>query len=171
MRKVKKPEGLISYNTMTGKNTSFKSFKVITYLAAICLCISLLTYLIINRAPVDVVLLRAGGLPYTFVNNTSLSPQVLNHFKLHLHNQTAVDALYEIQLVSEDSSKIVLVSAQNPMPLEKNAELTWHFFVQSSTDVFDSKGQKKAILSITNKSDEKSSAILKDIILVGPYGQ
>lgn len=168
MRKVQKPTGLISYNTMTGKKASLKNFKSISYLVAILLCLGGLSLALITRAPVDVAILRAGGLPYTILDSNSDSSTVINHFKLHLHNQTSMDALYEIALTEQDNESLQLITAQNPIALPKNSEITWHFFVKASPEVFKLTGKKKIQISLRNKSNVQEPTNTKEVILVGP---
>ncbi|HWU45079.1 MAG TPA: cytochrome c oxidase accessory protein CcoG, partial [Bdellovibrio sp.] len=71
MEKVKKPRGLIRYDTLDGSKISLTKPRTLIYLTAICILVGGLSYALFTRAPVDITVLRGQGLPYSYVKDNS----------------------------------------------------------------------------------------------------
>lgn len=168
MDKVNKPRGLIAYNTLDGSKLTLKKPRAILYMLAIFGLFFGLTYALSTRSSVHAALLRAPGLPYSFVKDEANVDKVLNHFKLHIQNQGGLTAEYKISLTAEAEKKnIQLIVAQNPIRLEPGGAQEWHFFLR-----FDEKelsaGTLKTQLSLIDLQNSEAKAELKEITLIGP---
>lgn len=167
MEKVKKPKGLIGYKTLDGSPFRIFKFKTIAYAVLIALAVFGLVYNLSTRQPVNVTLLRAIDTPFTVIqeNDGTIS---LNHFRLHLTNQTSLDANYKITL-NEEAQKlgITLTVAQNPVLLKADASETWHFFIKAPVSQFPKNGQIKVKVTI-QKFDSEDVKFEKELTLLGP---
>ena len=171
MTKVKKPLGLIRYSsefeieTKTHIPVKEKLLRprVIAYFLVIVLMGSLLLYLVQDRDPLMVSVLKAKDAPYTIIKENS-SELVLNHFKLHMHNQSSD----KIEVVI--SSEVELVIPQNNLIINPNTSQEIHFFTKfPATLIKEFKGSLKKNLNIDIKAGDKKIKMQKELTLVGPY--
>lgn len=169
MEKVKKPKGLISYKTLD--NSPFKLFKPrsIAYFMAIVLCFAGLIYNLGTRQSTHAALLRASGLPFSMVQSPTGEQQVLNHFKVHITNQSTDSQTYKIELTPESQALgLELTVGQNPILLNPKQYFEWHFFVKADPTKFKGSGQIKAAVSIYNSDNKELYSEFKEFVLLGP---
>lgn len=169
MEKVKKPKGLIGYKTLD--NSKFKLLKPrsLAYLFAITLCAAGLIYNLSTRQSSHAALLRATGLPFSTVQNEAGQSQILNHFKLHVTNQSSDSQLYQIQLTPEAvAAGLELTVGQNPMLLTPKQYFEWHFFVKAAPEKFKGVGQIKGAILIYNPENRALYSDIKEFTLLGP---
>lgn len=166
MTKIKKPTGLIAYKTLDGSPLKFFKIKTLAYASLILICVGVLAFNLGTRDPLNIAVLRAIDSPYSFSVNEKGETLVLNHFRLHLTNQTKKDALYTIALSTESQlNGFKLTVSQNPIQLKSEGSETWHVFLSLDKKNLPANGQltSKIILSSsTNQTFER------DLILVGP---
>lgn len=168
MSKVNKPQGLIAYNTLDGSKLTLKKPRAILYMLAIFGLFFGLAYALSTRSSIHATLLRAPGLPYSFVKDEQNINKILNHFKLHIQNQGGQPSEYTIFLSPESLSKnIQLIVAQNPIRLEAGAAQEWHFFLRFDENIL-SAGSLKIQLGIYDLKDPKIETEFKEITLIGP---
>lgn len=168
MEKVKKPKGLIRYDTLDGSPISLLRPRSVFYIVAITCLVLGLGYAVGTREPAHFTILRGAGLPYSYVKNADNEEVILNQFKVHIQNQGKTKALYELSLPPEVlKSGVELSVAENPLALGAKESREWYFFVRVKPTLFDKKGQIKTKLSIQdlNNKDFKSQ---RELILVGP---
>ncbi|WP_415063563.1 cytochrome c oxidase accessory protein CcoG [Bdellovibrio sp.] len=169
MTKVKKPTGLIRYDTLDGSKISLFKPRSILYMIAILALIGGLTYAIVTREPADFTILRGRGLPYSFVKGANNEELVLNQFRVHIQNQGQAPALYFLTLPPEFiETGVELTVAENPVSLKPGEFREWYFFIRVKPSLFDPKGQIKAKLQIRDLLSEKGYTSQRDLILVGP---
>ncbi len=171
MEKVKKPLGLIRYSSefeieskthIPVKNKILRP-RVLAYLFVILLMSTLLIYFVQSRDPLMVSVLKAKDAPYSLIQENG-EDRVLNHFKLHMHNQSS-DIIF-----AQISSDVELVLPQNNLILNPNTSREIHFFAKISTALIkESKGSIKKNLRIDIRINNKNTQILKELTLVGPY--
>jgi cytochrome c oxidase accessory protein FixG len=164
MTKIKKPIGLIRYDTQAGllkKPRKIWRPRVIIYFAVILIAIFSLGTILSMLKAVDVEILRAKEAPYTINDGI-----VANHFKIELSNRT--DILHQITFESE--SGFELVTAFIPVLLQPNDVTRIDVFIRFPKSALRS-GQKKIILKIHDHVANTSEieTLKKDVTLVGPF--
>ncbi|WP_374000245.1 cytochrome c oxidase accessory protein CcoG [Bdellovibrio bacteriovorus] len=172
MEKVKKPKGLIRYDTLDGSKISLKKPRSILYILAITGLIGGLAYAISTREPVHIAVLRGAGLPYSYVKNVGGHEALLNQFRLHIQNQGALRARYILTLPQEILDKgITLQVAENPINLAPGESREWYFFVRIPPDVMPGNGQIKTEVLVQDELALEEFKTKRELILVGPKAQ
>lgn len=173
MTKLKKPKGLIRYDSYNGlRNLPVKKLRIRTgvYLAIITTAISLLTYFLANLKPVDIALLRAKDSPYTVTKLADGSEAVINHYYLELSNQSSANHNIEVALSQsavQDGAEVII--AQKPLPLEMGRIKRADFFVKIPKARFIGGTYKTSIEVIdTDLESGEARKVQKDLSLVGP---
>ncbi len=165
MRKVNKPEGLIRYADQNGQRLRFLKPRTLVYLALITIFISALIWNIAQRESLNVTLLRAKESPYTFTKNQSGEDVVLNHFRLHLKNQTAKTVSYKVSLRAPEWLQMTL--ATNPVVLPAQASQEVHIFLQFPKEKSATISAEVAQILLTNEENREETYRLP-VPLVGP---
>ncbi len=168
MEKVKKPKGLIRYDTLDGSPISLTKPRSIIYIVAIVSLILGLGYAVATREPAHFTILRGAGLPYSYVKNSRSEEVILNQFRVHIQNQSKETASYELSLPEELLKQDVEFSvAENPLTLASGESREWYFFVRITPSLFDPSGKIKTQLQIRDLNNEKFQS-QRELILVGP---
>ncbi|NIP30483.1 MAG: cytochrome c oxidase accessory protein CcoG, partial [Candidatus Dadabacteria bacterium] len=92
MEKVNKPKGLIRYDTnkgINGQKSKLLRNRTIIYLLLLAVIIAGFTFLISKKEDYLITILRAKDQPYSSIINEEGTKEIINHFKIHLKNQTA----------------------------------------------------------------------------------
>ncbi len=174
MAKLKKPTGLIRYDSLAGLQGKTKTrfrLRPVVYLSVVAISALALILSLAWMKPVDVAVLRAKESPYTLQTTEAGEVFVLNHFKIELSNQSG--ALHQIifELHPEESSLgVSLVTALKPFPL-KDGDLTRaDVFARFPKNVL-SNGQRKVRLKVQDQNTQTGQIILieKEMTLVGPF--
>ncbi|MDG0816013.1 cytochrome c oxidase accessory protein CcoG [Bdellovibrio svalbardensis] len=168
MEKVKKPKGLIRYDTLDFSKISLFRPRSMIYMAALIVLAAGLTYAISSREPVHIAILRGQGLPYSYVKNEQGEEVILNQFKIHIQNQGTADALYRLELPPDLLAKgVQLTVGENPLTLRQDESHEWYFFIRVSPLLMQqNSGQLKTRIILEDlKSSFKTE---KELILVGP---
>lgn len=164
MTKIKKPKGLIRYDSLAGlqkRPRKWVKTRSVAYAAIVVSSVCALVFLLARLAPVDVQILRAKESPYTVEQNI-----VINHFRVELSNRT--DGPHEIDFRAP--SGIELVTAMRPVQLEKEQVTRVDVFIKLPKNQL-SNGQKKFDLEVIDhdpKNNETRSTV-KDVTVVGPF--
>ncbi len=171
MAKVDKPLGLIRYSSefeienkisVAPKNRIFRP-RVIAYFAVIVAMSGLLFYLVGIRDPIKISVLKAKDALYSVIKEGQ-SDFVLNHFKLHIHNQSSKEMTVNV------SSDLTLVLPQNDILLRPNKSQEIHFFVKFPLGQSkELRGSFKRNLNIAVKQGDKELSFEKELTLVGPF--
>jgi cytochrome c oxidase accessory protein FixG len=169
MHKVQKPAGLISYKTLDNSKVELFKFKNITYALLICLAGIGLTYSLKTRESLNISVLRALDTPYTFTTDSNGRSVVLNHFRIHMNNQSSKTSELRVQL-SDDSVKtgFILTVAQNPILLKSHSATTWHLFVSAPREVLEAQGSARAEFVINNQDGER---FVRELTILGPKNE
>lgn len=168
MTKVKKPTGLIRYDNLRGTGkVDFKRPRVIVYVLLILLSVSALVFNFADRSRFMVTMLRASEVPYQLLPQSDGTQKVINHFKVHIHNQTFVNQSYQIEEPTEwKSQDIQLTLPTKTWVVPAGDEKIIHFFVIFPSSVLNEKGQKPSEISVID--DSTKEVIKKNFTLVGP---
>jgi cytochrome c oxidase accessory protein FixG len=170
MTKVKKPKGLIRYDTLDHAKISLTKPRSLIYMALIIVSLAGLTYNIATREKAQVFILRAKEAPYTIMKNDQNEEVVLNHFRLQIQNQSFVPALYLLRApTSWGEQGIELTVGQNPLEVAPGKMTEWHFFVRFKPALLEITGQLKTKILIDDQnvvdSPFKSE---REFTLIGP---
>ena len=142
MVKVKKPKGLIRYDTFDGQKINYFKPRTILYGFVVLLCIVGLFWVLHEKMHSEAFLFRAVGAPFSEVKKDN-GTDVLNHFKIHIANQDSKTHSYSLKSL-DDRFEIVMAT---PMIQVKSKEFTdWHIFVKQSLDQYQSKQKLKLLL-------------------------
>lgn len=165
MVKVNKPTGLIRYNTLDGSPFKFVKFRSLAYLAAIILLSGGLIYALTTREPVHIAILRGQGLPYSMVEDQG-QKLVLNQFRVHIQNQGADSASFEMTLDPKiEIAGAQLMVAEPRITLKSGETREWYFFVRLPESSFAETNQIKTQLIL---KDSRQVELSRELILLGP---
>lgn len=165
MRKVKKPEGLIRYASQDGQKAKFLKPRSLVYLLFISVFTLALIWNVADRSNLNVSLLRAKESPYSFTKNQNGDDVVLNHFRLHLKNQTSRTLHYKVELKAVDWIQMTL--ARNPITLAEKENQEIHIFLQFPKEKSPLVKTEKVFLQLTNEEQASDQQTLA-VPLVGP---
>lgn len=176
MEKVNKPKGLIRYSSIAlseGKPKRPIDFRRIFYLTLIMLAFSGLVFKLATRSPLRAEVLRLVGAPYRLLDGVEQG-MVINQFKMHLQNQTAIPMKVRFELVNDNPAIPVSVIEQTKDLTIQSGELANHFlFVKFHRDLVKGMGQKEVPIKVYFESELPSGShldgkVVKTLKLLGP---
>lgn len=106
MDKIKRPRGLIRYDSLAGLAGQPRRFvRPRTILLTVLLCVGVVVFgfAVTKRTDFEANLLRLPGAPYTVENDT-----VRNAFQIHLVNKRAEDAVFTITPEAHEGAQVVV---------------------------------------------------------------
>ncbi len=177
MEKIGKPKGLIRYatgNSLKGIKSSMFRPRVAIYSVMLVVVVALLVINISRREDIVVTVLRGTDTPYQIVkgeekeNNGEEEEQIINHFKVHLKNQTFDDVRLKIAIPETWKEKHVeIISQTDTINLDAGKDLTVHFFVKFPGTITAITGEQSVkIIFLDSKTNQIK--LEKDLNLVGP---
>lgn len=131
MDRVKRPRGLIRYDSITGIETGRRKIftsRVLGYTAVLLALLILDIVLIANRGIVETIILRSPGQMYQEKDETHLT----NLYTYIIINKSTADMPIELRL-AEPVGKVQIVG-QAPGTLAKGTKAQGAFFVELATD-------------------------------------
>jgi len=171
MEKVKKPKGLIRYDSVSGVKGQYFSGRSLLYLVIILVSVSALAYRVITRKELDISVIRSKDIPYTQTKDTNGEEKILNHFKLHIKNQNFSTLDVHLSLPESEVKKgIQLIVPQMEFKLEGGKDITLHAFIQSPKALTSTLGQESSIIVIQSldEKNNQSETTEKKLMLLGP---
>lgn len=169
MEKVKKPKGLIRYDTLDGSKFSLMKPRSILYMIGLTVLVSGLVYSIATRQTAHFTVLRGHGLPYSFVKNEANEDILLNQFRVHIQNQGREAARYEMTFPEELKAQGLQAQvAENPVTLNPGDSREWYFFVRFPPAMLKENGQLKTTVHIKDLNNPKDFDSERELILIGP---
>lgn len=168
MTKVKKPTGLIRYDSLsTRRQAWWKRPRAVGYAAVLAFMIVGLTIAVARRQDFSAQLLRGLDTPYSMVTGAAGENLVLNHLRLHLHSQTGVAQKVRIELPAELKAKGLELKIANAEPeLAPQAHLEVHAFVTAPSALFQGHGRTEIELDLVSETGAHSR--VKGTLL-GPF--
>lgn len=167
MTKVKKPTGLIRYDTLDGSKLTLKKPRSMIYIAAILTLVGGLAWALTQREPVHIAILRGLGSPYSKVTGAQGENLILNQFRLHIQNQSSQSARYQLSLVPDpEKPALQMQVAENPLSLTPQQFREWFFFFRLPPDYF--KGNNKIPVRILIQDLNSDFQTERELILIGP---
>ena len=134
MEKVKKPKGLIRYNSEAGENKR-KMFgaRSLVYAISIVAAIVGLTFFLNKRTPYAISMLRQKGIPFRHAQGEVLGYS--NFFKLYAKNQVSKEMKVTVALSEQyRSDNIKVIIPQNPLVIKPEGVHRLPVFVKFSKD-------------------------------------
>jgi cytochrome c oxidase accessory protein FixG len=165
MEKVNRPKGLIRYSSLTEmidkSKKSFWSFRTILYVVLILAAFFTLTFKIVTRADLHMVLLRAKGAPYRLLTGVE-EGYIMNQFNAHVRNQSHYEMRIHFQIVDNDNANPIQLIEQEKELVLKPGEIKSHLmFVKFPARLANGVGQKLFKLEATYDNNQKIDADLK----------
>lgn len=173
MTKIKKPKGLIRYQSKFFEPATKNKFSVraFSYLSLCLLSMMALGFSVSTMKPVSVEIFRAKEEPYKTQTLDDGSVMVLNHFKVEVSNQSSVDYALTFKVINsaQNISEIQLITAHQPVVLPEGKVTQIDVFMRFPKSVL-SDGQKAITLLVTEENQETNEVlqIEKEVILAGP---
>lgn len=167
MQKLNKPKGLIRYTSeaeLNGKPRKIFTPRVFAYVFFVLSLVLGLTSILLSRSLLDVKIVRAIEAPYQLVGEDF----VMNHFRIHVTNQSNSDL--QIKEFSVDARDSTIISPQLQQTLLTGEEKWIHVFVRFPRDLITN-GRAKVVWSLGYQSKEPESQMSfkkGDLPLVGP---
>ncbi|MBL7670810.1 MAG: cytochrome c oxidase accessory protein CcoG [Bdellovibrionaceae bacterium] len=164
MEKMNRPKGLIRYGTQSGKAVTLLRPRSLIYLALCIVFFVILGIQLKGRKEVDIGLLRALEAPYQIAQDEQGRKVLLNHFKLHLKNQTHHSIKAALSIDSKKwGNQFILTTPENPVDLPGGEDKVVHVFVKYLEPWNLVQGQKTISFHMND--------IEKDLVLVGPIAE
>ncbi len=171
MEKIEKPKGLIRYatgNSLKGLTTRWFRPRVAIYSVLLIAVTAALVLSVSRREDIVVTVLRGKDTPFQVIKTEGQREEVINHFKMHMKNQTFDNISLRMVLPKEWEEKdIEIISQTKTIDLEAGKDATVHFFVKFPKDVTGSEGARTIRLDFIDPGDNKIKAE-EDVKLVGP---
>lgn len=166
MTKVKKPLGLISYApSVPREKMRLWRPRVLLYSALLLVFALGLIYNLVFRDPFMVAILRATDTPYQVLPQG----QVINHFKINLHNQSHREQSFTIALTGATAARVRLVPEPAPQKLAAGESREAHVFVQFASLDLNAAGTLPLYFRIHEQKSEKD--VLVPLLAVGPVAK
>ena len=161
MKKVNQAPNLIQYQSLNGKGVKLTNPRALTYAGVALLCLAGLLVQYFNHSPFDITLLRAKDTPYQNLPDGT----VLNHFKVHLFNQSGRKQEFTVAADSDALNKGIKVTQVKPVNLLAPGEnIEIHIFLTFPQSLLTA-GQARLKLQF----DEKLlGPTTKEVTVVGP---
>lgn len=176
MAKVNKPKGLIRYAPLDGSTFNLFKPRLLIYILLLIGIGAGFTYKLSKRSDTAFTLMKGGSeSPYSIIKSDSNQDIILNHFRVHIHNQGNLKSKYLLSIQKDLLEKgVELTIAQNPLDLEPNTSFSWHFFIRIKKETWDqfSSGLPKTIrtqLTIRELNNPEAFEETKELIIVGPH--
>ena len=170
MEKVKKPKGLIRYaseKSIVGKKTNHLRPRTALYAVILVFLGIGFGLTLLKKEAVDFSIIRAIEEPYKVVETNGGSQQVVNHFKVHIQNQSEHEITTEYYLKDEDKA-YTLVAPMNPAKTGSRKKNWVHFFVKVEVEKFHATTDRELQIEFKTKGQSVDLTTLKSITLLGP---
>jgi len=166
MEKVKKPKGLVRYSALMGKERRIFRPGTVVHLLFLVLMLTGFWWNVLSRKDFSALIYSSRDIPFSIIE-TPQGSRVMNHFKLHLHNQTFEGSTFEVKVPDDLRSQgMEMKLPQAQFELRGGGEQIVHFFVLYPKDVLAGQSKRKVSLEIiSTKTGEK---IHTPMTLVGP---
>jgi len=170
MEKIDKPKGLIRYatgNSLKGIKSRFLTPRVGIYSVLLIAVISALVFFVSQRQDIVITVLRGKDNPYQVVQNEG-QEQVINHFKLHIKNQTFDELNLKMALPDVWKKKnIEVVSQKETIELQGGMNSTLHIFIKFPPSVTGASGSENIKLDFVDTNNNEIR-VEENVKLVGP---
>jgi cytochrome c oxidase accessory protein FixG len=166
MEKVGRPPGLIRYDTLDGTPMKIWKAKTIVYAMLIVLAVGILALRVRGREDAEIFIVRAPEAPFVQTPDNQGLMQVINHFRIHLTNQTDRTLSYTLAISDPELRKnLNLVISPSPIRISPRGSETVHFFVGRARDSLPPSGMFPFKIQI---QEEGGASNEQSLTFVGP---
>jgi cytochrome c oxidase accessory protein FixG len=169
MEKVNKPKGLIRYSSeaaLAGEKVSHFRPRTLLYGIFLAILMAVFAFVLSQRNPIKLTILRAIEEPYKIINNSeSASPQLLNHFKVHIQNQSSENIEVNLKI---EAPQLQLIAPDNPSVTESKKKKWIHFFVKMDLKDYQLLENRKIPIQFEMKGLKFQNLEIQEIQLLGP---
>ena len=126
MTRIKKPKGLIRYESelgLAGEKPSVMRPRIIIYILILTIITGSFFWVLSNRPLVEYQLIKPKGVPFTLISQN----QVSNHFSLRLINKDLKQ--HRIRLAQQGGEDVSLIVPISPYTLKANSTYRLAFFM------------------------------------------
>jgi len=163
MVKVKKPKGLIRYDTLNRQKISILKPRSLLYLVGILACFGGLIYSVLSLRHSEAFVLRSIATPFTLSEENGV-PMITNQFRFHVNNQSSQYHKYKIEIINEP--KIRFTAQMQEITIPAKGQHDWHFFLSFPKDAY--KPSQKIKLRIYDSENPDSFSKEHEVSLLGP---
>lgn len=164
MDKVKKPRGLIKYNTLNDKPISILKPRSLLYMLGISICVIGLIYNLAFLKHSEAFILRSQNDPFTVKADETGTSIVTNHFRVNIHNQSSDEKFYKLEILNRPEITVIKPQVEIKIPSQKSFD--WHFFVSLPLENF--KNNNKAKVRVYDSKDANAFSKEFEITILGP---
>jgi cytochrome c oxidase accessory protein FixG len=173
MDKTQQPKGLIRYSSeaaMSGGKAKQVRPLTIAYAAVLLVLVVGFTVSVAQRDVLDVRFIRAIDTPYTKSTLPDGSEQIINHYRVHVKNQSFDVQDIALKMDGDVERAIEMVAPTYPLTLEGGKLEMTHVFFKFPIALTRRTGQYKLPLQIVATSQRGEVVFEETISLVGPFG-
>lgn len=178
MTRFNKPKGLIRYTSeielKSGESASRQLFggrkRPLLYLVVLVIMATGLSVLLYTRELIEVELIRAVDQPYQVIVNAQGSGEVLNHYKIELHNQSFEIQQIKIELTPEwvnQKASIVLSNFQETLKSGQNQRADLFLKIPGNL-LKQGRTQVRLLIEATETKTGKKTVLSREVVIVGP---
>lgn len=163
MDKIGTPRGLIRYSSqsaMAGEPTRIVRPRVVIYALVISGLLSVLSFLLLTKSPLDMTLLRSLGRPFVITD----SGEVENTLRIKLTNRT--EKPMRLRFAAVDNPLLKVAATQDVVELAPSAQWTEPLLIIAPPTAFPA-GILTARIRVTT---EDGVSVDRECLLLGPAG-
>lgn len=169
MQKVKKPTGLIRYDSLSPRSTPwYRRARPVAYAVVLMMMLTGLAVAVGTREALSAQLLRGLEAPYSLSVDETGKSVILNHLRLHLHSQIQQPQQVRLELTPEDTALgLRLKTAETSWNVQPHDQKEVHIFVSAPKNVIYGSRPIELRL-VTGDGAQVQIKKLKGVLL-GPY--
>lgn len=170
MTKIKKPTGLIRYDTLAGLKKRARprwTLRSVIYAKATLVSLTALFILLYLLKPIEVTFVRAADVPYQLISDPK-GDTVVNHFNVELSNQSGSSHRLDFNPVVD---AVEIISAPRPFAIEKNSIIRNGLFIRFPRTILkDGRGVVRVRIVDTDELSGREHDFEQEVPIVGPLG-
>lgn len=167
MEKVKKPKGLVRYDTLDGKKINYFKFRSLGYLIIILICFGSLAFILTHKMHSEAFFLRAKDEPFKISHLENGNKEIINHFKLHITNQDSSEHRYQVRLENRDGYELIIPDQFIDLKPKEFKEV--HIFIKQNINFYKHKNKFKVFLEDSLQPEQFKKEF--EMEFSGPIGE
>ncbi|MCB9025243.1 MAG: cytochrome c oxidase accessory protein CcoG [Bdellovibrionaceae bacterium] len=170
MEKLKKPKGLIRYASeasLTSKSLNYFRPRTLLYTFILIFLALGFVFTLIKKEPIDFIVIRAIEEPYKIVTGADGKKEIINHFKVHIQNQSSSQVITEYKIKDKDSH-FLMIAPDNPATTNMGQKKWIHFFIKVDDQDFKSITDKSLQIEFKTHGTGLELNKIETITLLGP---
>lgn len=172
MRKIKKPTGLVRYESesgLRGRRLPILRTRVKAYLGMLVIMLGGLIYRVNTQEVFQTETLRAVDFPYQLVRSESGAEQVINHFKVNWYNLSGKPTSVSLAIPqSLQNQGIELIQSESRFTVNSGDKRNHQFFIKFPKEFLSNGLAAKITLLSIWKNENETLEKNVEVKLVGP---